>query len=281
MNKQFNNKDNKYMIDSNNKKCTHTGDMLSGGLIAKHILDTPDPTQNVLMLVEAAVTRLNDVQRIEFERIVQLQAAESRRIDEVMKLRSEFNDKLSIAESKRIDAIRAVDVGAVAVASERATQQATVLANQVTTSADALRTLVATTATAMATQNQNSTTQFTDRLASLEKAQYENKGKSGLADPMLIELVSEMKHMREEQAQGLGKSKFVDPILTELVSDMKNMRESQAKGSGTIQGISSSWGVLIAIISALALFIGVYTSLKGPTILSHIETPASISQPAR
>lgn len=239
---------------SSNKKCNHTGtgDSLSSGIVAKHILDTPDPTQNVLMLVEAAVTRLNDVQSIEFSRIVQLQAAESRRIDEIMKLRAEFNDKLSLAESKRIDAIRAVDVGAVAVASERATQQATVLANQVVTSADALRTLVATTAAAMATQSQNLTTQFTDRLASLEKSQYENKGKSGMVDPMMLELMAEM----------------------------KNMREVKAQDTGTIHGISSSWGVLIAVISALALLMGVYTTLRGThDVVSPQSAP--MVQPAR
>src|ERR1035437_121180 len=72
-----------------------------------------DPTQNVLQLVDAAVTRLNDLRESDSKWLKQLQDAEARRIDEQMKLRAEFADRLSLAESKRINAIRAVDVGAV------------------------------------------------------------------------------------------------------------------------------------------------------------------------
>src|ERR1035437_5398164 len=122
-----------------------------------------DPTANVLALGEAAVQRINDLQdaatlRIESlreldnKRIDDLRIAEARRLDEQAALRELYHDKLSLAESKRIDAIRAVDVNNVSVASERAAAQATVLANQVTISADALRALVASTATTMAAQ---------------------------------------------------------------------------------------------------------------------------------
>ena len=108
-----------------------------------------DPTANVLLLVDAAVKRLDDIGSIRSElqqerirriddlrvtdtrRVDELRQAESRRVDEHATMRAEYENKLSEAEKKRIDAIRAVDVAAVAVASERATQQATVLANQV------------------------------------------------------------------------------------------------------------------------------------------------------
>lgn len=169
-----------------------------------------------------------------------LRIAESRRIDDLMKLHSDFSDKLSLAESKRIDALRAVDVSGVSIANERATAQASVLANQVVASADALRTLVSQTATVMAQQTQNLTTQLTDRLTSLEKSQYENKGKSGL----------------------------VDPMITELTTEVKNLREARATSTGTVNGISSSWGIFLAILGAVALLLGLWNNLSKTTTVS-------------
>ena len=210
-----------------------------------------DPTQNVLRLVEEAVTRLDDLRQTDSNWLKQLQDAESRRLDEQMKLRSEFADKLSVAESKRIDAIRAVDVGAVTVASEKATQQALVLANQVTTSADALRALVATTATTMAAQSQVLTTQFTDRLGLLEKSQYENKGKSGMADPM----------------------------IQELISQVKNLRDSRATTVGAVSGISSTWVAILGAATLISLIFGIYSSTKGSS--PTYSSPPAIIQPSK
>ena len=131
------------------------------------LTEKPDPTENVLKLVDAAVTRLDD-----------LRDAESRRVNEQLALRASYDEKLREAEAKRIDAIRAVDVNAVAVASARADNTATVLANQVSTSAENLRALVASTASANATTLSQITTTLTDRLALLEKSQYEKSGGS-------------------------------------------------------------------------------------------------------
>jgi hypothetical protein len=134
-----------------------------------------DPTTNVLLLVEAAVKRLDDLQRVEM-----------RRIDEQLQSHTDYTKQLAEAEAKRIDAIRAVDVGAVAIASERTAAQAVVLANQVVTSAETLRALVASTATTVANQLASLQTQLTDRIGLLEKSQYESKGRSGLSAPLLM-----------------------------------------------------------------------------------------------
>lgn len=134
-----------------------------------------DPTENVMALVAAAVKRLDD-----------LHAANMRRVEQSLDTHTTYAKQLAEAEAKRIDAIRAVDVGAVAVASERAAAQAAVLAQQVVTSAETLRALVASTATTVAAQLQQMSSQLTDRLALLEKSQYENKGKSGITAPLLM-----------------------------------------------------------------------------------------------
>jgi hypothetical protein len=127
--------------------------------------DKLDPTANVTTLVIAAVGRLDDLRR-----------AESSRVNEIMILRDQHATELRLAESKRIDAIREVDVNAVSVANDRAIAQAAILANQVATSAETLRALVATTAGAQAIQLSALTAQLTDRIALLEKSQYERKG---------------------------------------------------------------------------------------------------------
>lgn len=137
-----------------------------------------DPTGNVKNLVESAVDRLNDLAMAETRRIDQLREAESKRVNEQLALRSEYSIQLNVAEAKRIDAIRAVDVAAVAVANERATAQAAVLANQVSASAETLRALVAATAATVAQQLQQISTQLSDRLSALEKSSYGTTGKS-------------------------------------------------------------------------------------------------------
>ena len=142
-----------------------------------------DPTDNVRELLVLNTERSDSLRAAEQLRVSELMDAERRRVNEQMDLRAEYDAKLAVAEAKRIDAIRAVDVNAVSVANERATAQAAVLANQVAASAETLRALVAATAATQATQLATLTSQLTDRLASLEKSQYENKGSgSGMRD---------------------------------------------------------------------------------------------------
>lgn len=102
----------------------------------------------------------------------------SNRLDAELKLRAEYAIQLSIAEAKRIDAIRAVDVNAVAVANERASASALVLASQVSASAETLRTLVAATAATVAQQLAQVSSGINDRISALEKSQYEGAGKT-------------------------------------------------------------------------------------------------------
>jgi hypothetical protein len=151
-----------------------------------------DPTANVLALVEAADKRQDDLRR-----------AESRRVDEQMALRAEHGRQLREAEAKRIDAIRAVDVSAVSVDRERAAAAASVLANQVATSAETLRALVATTAAAQATQSAQQFAQLSERIASLEKSAYEGAGKGLATDPLMAQMMADVKAMRGTAGGGM------------------------------------------------------------------------------
>lgn len=57
----------------------------------------------------------------------------------------------------------------------------------------------------------------TERIAALEKSSYEGVGKQKLADPMMVELVAEMKRMAQTQATGGGKSEGIKDVWGWLV----------------------------------------------------------------
>ena len=114
----------------------------------------PDPTRNVADLVEAAITRQDD-----------LREAESGHVREIMVLRDNFSEKLREAETGRIDAIRAVDVAAVQRAAEVAAEAVQTLAAQVPITAEAVRTALAATVAPILSDIQ-----------ALRQAQYEQQG---------------------------------------------------------------------------------------------------------
>jgi len=96
-----------------------------------------DPTFNVRELVDSEVRRMDDLRKSDHEHIretVRMQADFDNRLSD---LREKYEEKLRDAETKRIDAIRAVDVGAVAVANTAAENRATTLAGQVNAAKDA------------------------------------------------------------------------------------------------------------------------------------------------
>jgi hypothetical protein len=138
----------------------------SGGSVysTRRRTDT-DPTQNVLDLVHAAVTRLDD-----------LRTLESAHIREVAEIRFTHAREMRQAEALRLDAIRAVDVGAVNRAAEVATTQAATLAAQVATSAETLRTQVAAAASAATIALAAALEPVQKDIADLRRAQYEAQG---------------------------------------------------------------------------------------------------------
>lgn len=134
-------------------------------------------------LREADQHKMNSLLKAEIHRIDKLILSERERVNEQFHIHSKYDSKLIIAESKRLDDIRTVDVKAISVANDRAVVRATVLANQVATSAETLRALVSSTAETQATQLAIITKQITDRLAALEMSQYQHKGtSSGMKD---------------------------------------------------------------------------------------------------
>ena len=125
--------------------------------------------------------------------------AESIRIDETGRLRSYYDEKASN------------------LLAERVKESAVVLSNQVKESAETLRLLVATTAQTTAQQF----TQIIERLAELEKSRNE----------------------------GIGKERIQDPIMTNLLLEIKAMRGEQNKTEGSGKGKTDMFGWIVAIIA--------------------------------
>jgi len=173
-----------------------------------------DPTANVVALNEASVKRMDDLMSAESRRVSEhlawqekflaLQADHLRDAEEI---RAHYHDQLAAAESKRIDAIRAVDVNNVAVASERASAQATVLANQFTQTSESLRTLIGQTAASLM-----------DRLSKVEQAQYEGKGRQAFTDPRIEELMSRVEGLSVMGATGAGKGQGMNALWAYIVA---------------------------------------------------------------
>lgn len=135
---------------------------------------------NVLMIVRGLIEQVEIRQKTSMDSI-----------NEQLSIHIGYLKELSENESARIKDVRRVDTEAVAIANERAVKQAEVLATQVAASAEALRILVAQTATTIAQQLAVVTAQLVERIAALEKAQYESVGKAG-ASPDLQKLVREL-----------------------------------------------------------------------------------------
>lgn len=161
-----------------------------------------DPTKNVSDLFESTSRRQDDL-RAAAERLTK---AEIDHLKEISALRAEYDKELRAAEGKRIDAIRQVDITAVSTAGERAQQAIQALAVTTAANAENLRNALTATATTIATQLANTVAGLTERIAALEKSSYEGVGKQRVADPMIQELVAEMKSVRTLQSAGAGKS---------------------------------------------------------------------------
>jgi hypothetical protein len=211
-----------------------------------------DPTANVSALNEAGNKRQDDLRALQFEliqtqlRLLQKQMrdesghakemaqAESRRVDRELALRAAYEERLAKAEAGRIDAIRAVDVNAVAVASQRAADAAGVLQNQVSTSAEALRNLVANTATTTAQQLQQLVAGLSTRIQTLEQAGYLSQGKQQVSDPALVDLATAVRRLESSASQNTGKN----------------------------EGISAAWLVIVAVIGIGIAGVGLVVALR-------------------
>jgi type VI protein secretion system component VasK len=175
---------------------------------------TIDPTQNVKDLTEAANVRQDDLREAN-DRLLQWQITS---IGREIILRSEHYREIRNLESERLDKIRQVDVLAGNTAAERALIAIQTLATQTTAERETLRSMVANTATTIAAQTSETVSQLNSRISQLEKSSYE----------------------------GAGKSSYVDPMMGQLVEQVKMLAQASANTTGNARGKNEFWGYIVA-----------------------------------
>jgi hypothetical protein len=213
-----------------------------------------DPSENVKALNEAVAKRSDDLRvaaaeltALQFRladkiaalrdhHVRELMAAESRRVDQQALLRAEYVQQLADKESARINAIRTVDVQAVNIASQRASDAAGVLQAQVSASAETLRSLVASTAAANAAALQQVVTGLDGRLTKLEQGSY----------------------------QAAGKQQYSDPEMLRLLAEVKVLNDQARNQSGKTEGFGQSWGILLGVALLVSVGVGVIALLEKP-----------------
>jgi hypothetical protein len=216
---------------------------------------TVDPTKNVLDLVGAAVTRLDDLRIADSRRVDELRALERDHAQDIRVLIANYEEKLRVAEANRIDAIRAVDVGAVATAAERQNQAAVVLANQVALTADTLRTLVTTQATTTAQQLQQVISPISENISKLQQAQYEGAGRAVVMDPQTAQLAVKMEALATAMAEGVGAQRG-------SVDTRSEQRQSSSAIWIAVAGVVGVLGLGAVAITILISIVGLFVATR-------------------
>ena len=219
-----------------------------------------DPTANVKALSEADNRRQDDLRDANSKRHEDLRHAQNKYYDsqlhfmeEIAKLRDSHAKELAEKEFSRLNAIRQVDQLAVTTAAQQTLTAVNTLATTAARDAETLRNALTTTAATIASQTAGIVAGITERIAALEKSNYESAGKNS----------------------------YVDPMMAKLVASMDKLGSAQAVGAGQTQGISSTVGFIIAAVAFLGSLIAVGTSLFGGNRATVVTPPQIIySQPA-
>lgn len=147
-----------------------------------------DPSTNVRALVEAEVKRLDDLLA-----------------SEIGGLRREVANQVEFNK-----ATRAHDLLAQKTADERHQAGVVQLSHTIEQTAETLRRAVSETATNLAQQTGSSFERLSARVSEVEKNQYQDQGKSRVADPQIAQLLSAVQSLQESQAitsgRGAGQS---------------------------------------------------------------------------
>lgn len=190
---------------------------------------TIDPTENVKALALASAERQDDLRELNDRRIdaeIRIQTARLDGLENRMIMRADHAKEIRLLETARLDSIRQVDREEVAKTAMAANRAIETLATAASVTAETLRNQVASTTKAQADTHAASMAEVNKRLTAVELVQSEGRGKQTVADPM----------------------------MTELVAEMKALRISGASQGGQSQGAKSLWLIIAGILALLFTF---------------------------
>lgn len=179
-----------------------------------------DPSKNVLDLVKASIERIDDMRDLTLKYV----EAEIANVKEMATLRAEHTKAMGESETSRVNAVRQVDVNNSAATTAQQLAAIQALAVVQTANADKLNNTLNTTAatlakqttdlaTTMATQTAASFAAITERLAGLERSMYEGKGKGSVEDPIRLDMLAEIKALRNARSTTTGSGEGMSKLL--------------------------------------------------------------------
>lgn len=242
-----------------------------------------DPTPNVISLVLANAETAELLRKADEKYNDKMHC----HLKEIGTLRAEHAETLRVSDLDRLDKTRQVDVlAATASASALATAVQT-LANTSDRNAETLRNLVNATAQTMAkqttdqaqvlsTQTDSLVKGINDRIAELQKAQYQGAGKSSIVDPAIEALTNEVRKLSRAQDERAGKQAVTDPVLTELAATVKLLVAAGHEGGGKTKGISLmgalAIGASLVIVNLITGAMALYAVIK-PAPVQPVAVP--------
>lgn len=184
-----------------------------------------DPTENVKALSEAASQRQDDLRDaladLDKARIDGLETAirtSEQHARDINALRDAHQLEIHASEQERLRTIREIDVAAL-----------NNLSNIVTGGFESVRNSLSSTAARIEAANTERANAISDRVTQLERTSYEGKGKEAVSDP----------------------------LMNQLLNEVKNLREAKA-------GISTTWVILIGAATIFAAFSGILSFVRTP-----------------
>lgn len=209
--------------------------------IGRQVLPVYDPSANVLLLVEAANKRQDDLRAGTKE----LAESEVRRINgemgcikEVAKLTAKhFRDRFK-SEATRVDSVRQIDIATFNTTVGEIRTAVKALADVTTSTAATLQARVDATAVTLAKSGADQIAEVMKRIAALELS----------------------------AAQGIGKQAVSDPQMDRMSKMVEAMALGTEKRAGKGEGISAVWVVVLGGVSMLGGLLGIagvlYSVLK-------------------
>jgi len=211
-----------------------------------------DPTENVIALTSADNKRQDDLRALTRE----LFDRDIAHVKELASVRATHQQLLDVKEAGRLDSIRQVDREEVIKAAAAAQQAIATLATTQSNIAETLRAQQEAKALAADTRQVAFASEINKRISAVELSLSEGKGKQAVADPMMAELVAEMRTLTGQRASEEGKQTVTDPLLSQLAADVRALLQAQATTGGQREGISDSAKVMVGAVMLLIAVLG-------------------------
>lgn len=219
----------------------NNGETLMRLLTAHLSKEDLDPTTNVLAAVKALQIRHDELRIADMK----YEAAEDRHLKEMIELHASHAALLRQSDLGTNDKTRQVDVLAAAASAATLATAVQALAATADRNAENIRNQMNATAQTIAKQTADS-----------------NMATQAQTDSLMRRVDDRLSTVEKSINMGEGKQRVADPMLAELMIEMKSINRVQEHRSGTSEGGQKIWGYVVGAIGALLGLMGLLQYLK-------------------